>query len=42
MKKCFSDLPIIGILHEDKAGVYDHKHAISDATFYTLRKSMAV
>lgn len=46
MKKRFSDEQIISILREAEAGVpareLCRKHAISDATFYTWRKSMAV
>ncbi|WP_159378320.1 IS3 family transposase [Pantoea dispersa] len=42
MKKRFSDEQIISILREAEAGVSArelcHKHAISDATFYTCRK----
>ena len=42
MKKRFSDEQIISILRETEAGVsvreLCHKHAISDATFYTWRK----
>ena len=42
MKKRFSDEQIISILREAEAGVSArelcHKHAISDATFYTWRK----
>ncbi|SXF70841.1 ORF1 ISSen4 [Klebsiella variicola] len=42
MKKRFSDEQIISILREAEAGVsvreLCHKHAISDATFYTWRK----
>lgn len=46
MKKRFSDQQIISILREAEAGVSARelcrKHAISDATFYTWRKSMVV
>ena len=38
MKKHFYDEQIISILREAEAGVSARKHAISDATFYTLRK----
>jgi len=42
MKKRFSNEQIISILREAEAGVSARelcrKHAISDATFYTLRK----
>ena len=46
MKKRFSDEQIISILREAEAGVpareLCRKHAISDATFYTWRKKLAV
>ncbi len=46
MKKRFSDEQIISILREAEAGVpareLCRKHAISDATFYTCVRSMAV
>ena len=46
MKKRFSDQQIISILREAEAGVSARelcrKHAISDATFYTGVRSMAV
>lgn len=46
MKKRFSDEQIISILREAEAGVpareLCRKHAISDATFYTRVRSMAV
>lgn len=35
MKTRFSDEQIISILREAGAGISAHKHAISDATFYT-------
>jgi len=46
MKKRFSEEQIIGVLKEAEAGVpvkeLCRKHNISDATFYTWRKSSAV
>lgn len=45
MKKRFSDEQIISILCEAEAGVLArglcHKHAFSDATFYTRRKKFS-